>query len=139
MKKYKALKNFKCNGVKKEKGQFLTDAEKDQIGPKFGKQLLHDDILQVESSNEDHDEPFNNEPNGEDESEDQAPDEENEEQGEDEVEEESSEDEESEAEINLEEMNKEALLAYAKELGLDIHGRTGEEKIREAIQAHLAG
>jgi len=37
----------------------------------------------------------------------------------------------------LEQMDREALLKYADELGLKVHGRSGDEKIRETIRGHL--
>ena len=38
---------------------------------------------------------------------------------------------------NIDEMDRESLLTLAVELGLKIHGRSGEEKIREIIREHL--
>lgn len=116
-KQYKVLKNFKCNGVSKKAGDLLKEDEREKIGSKLGKQLVNDDFLQLESDNS--------------------------EQDEDEMDEDESEqDEELETELpefKLDEMDKPALLEYAKDLGLDIHGRTSEEKIKEQIQNHLAG
>lgn len=45
MSKIKVLKNFSCNGIKKKIGQFLSKEDKDIIGEKFGKELLHNDFL----------------------------------------------------------------------------------------------
>lgn len=38
---------------------------------------------------------------------------------------------------NIDEMDRESLLKLADELGLKVHGRSGEEKIREIIREHL--
>lgn len=38
---------------------------------------------------------------------------------------------------DLESMDRAALLAMADELGLKVHGRTGDEKIREIIREHI--
>jgi hypothetical protein len=42
---YKAQKNFKCNGVKKAKGQLIKSEEIEMIGQKQMKQLLADDFI----------------------------------------------------------------------------------------------
>lgn len=42
----KVLKNFSCNGVRKKAGEILSNKEKEIIGEKFGKKLIHDDFLQ---------------------------------------------------------------------------------------------
>jgi hypothetical protein len=37
----------------------------------------------------------------------------------------------------LDEMDREALLKMAEDLGLKIHGRTGDDKIRETLREHF--
>lgn len=37
---------------------------------------------------------------------------------------------------DLDTMNREELLKFAEDLGIKIHGRTGDEKIREIIREH---
>lgn len=99
--KVKVLKNFKCNGVKKSVGEYLSKDDRDKIGEKMGKDLLNKDFLIVEQG-----------------------------QVQDEQDQDDS--------VDLLSMDKDELLSYAKDLGLDIHGRTGEEKIREEINKHLS-
>lgn len=43
---------------------------------------------------------------------------------------------EPQASDGLDEMDREQLLSFAKDLGIKIHGRTGEEKAREIIREH---
>lgn len=48
MKKMKVLKNFKCNGVRKLRDQFISQEEKDKIGEKEGQKLINEDFIQIE-------------------------------------------------------------------------------------------
>lgn len=48
MKKIKAIKNFKCNGVKKSPGQMLSQKDIDLIGEKQGQILLNEDMIMIE-------------------------------------------------------------------------------------------
>lgn len=43
---------------------------------------------------------------------------------------------EPQASDGLDEMDREQLLSFAKDLGIQIHGRTGDERIREIIREH---
>ena len=52
MKEVKALKNFKCNGVKKKAGQVLSEEEKDKIGDEMGEDLLNKDFIQISEASE---------------------------------------------------------------------------------------
>jgi len=46
---YLAQRNFKCNGVKKKKGDKISEVEAKKMD-KFIDKLLHDDIIARESS-----------------------------------------------------------------------------------------
>lgn len=109
MSKIKVLKNFSCNGVKKKIGQFLSKEDKDIIGENFGKELLHKDFLQMES--EPKPAPIiesNDSPKV--------------------IEKEA---------FGLDELDKPGLWRYAKNLGLNPHHNTGENKLKEMIKKNL--
>lgn len=93
MSNIKVLKNFKCNGVKKKIGQFLSKEELKLMGEKLGEELFQRCFLQAESD---------------------AP-----------------------VGMILDELSKPGLWKYAKDLGLNPHHNTGENKLKEMIKKKM--
>ena len=50
MSKIKVLKNFKCNGVRGQVGNFLSKEDRDLIGEKNGKDLMNKDFIMMEAN-----------------------------------------------------------------------------------------
>ena len=103
----KALKNFTCNGVRKKAGDLLSKEELVMLGDLKGG-LVKDDFLQMGESKKE-------------------------------------EKEEEKAELPVEpemkddlcDLDREGLMKYAKDLGLNPHHNCGEEKLREMVRKKL--
>ena len=43
---YKALRNFKCNGISKSEGESLSDFDEEEIGSLLLSQLINDGLIE---------------------------------------------------------------------------------------------
>ena len=136
----KVLKNFACNGVKKKVGQILTEEEAEKIGQKFGEQLVKDDFIQLSEEDQDSDEDENLDSDSDQDQDLDSDSDEDYDKDEDSDEDEkdcSDDDLENEKKIDLEKLNKDALLAYAVELEIEVPANAVKAEIKELIKAKL--
>jgi len=104
----KALRNFKCNGVKKKSGQELSKEDLEKIGDKFLADLKAKDIISGSLEPLGDPEPSNDEKS----------------------------DDDSDESDGLDELDREGLFEFASDLGLEPHHRAGEDKLRKLIRDH---